>query len=95
MSEDTDRVGLGRTRRRLGAWAWVGIGLIVGAIAGLAASNLPAGFGVGAALGITFAYALSGRNHLIATFILPTHRTTEWGSALREIVRRSQLTTAC
>ena len=63
MSEDTDRAGPGRTRRRLGAWAWVAIGLSVGAIAGLAAGNLAAGFGVGAALGITFAYALRGRKH--------------------------------
>ena len=49
--------------KRLGSWAWVGIGLIVGAIAGLAAGNPGAGFGVGAALGITFAYVLRGRRH--------------------------------
>ena len=63
MSEDTDGVGSDRTRRRFGAWAWVAFGLIVGAIGGLAAGNLAAGFGVGAALGITFAFALRGRDH--------------------------------
>jgi len=62
MSEGNDRVGRGRTLKRFGPWAWVGFGLIVGAIGGLAAGNLAAGFGVGAALGITFAYALRGRS---------------------------------
>lgn len=62
MSEGKDRMGPGRTLKRFGPWAWIGTGLIVGAIAGLAAGNLAAGFGVGAALGITFAYALRGRN---------------------------------
>lgn len=40
-----------------GAWAWIGAGLVLGAVAGWAAGNLPAGFGVGAALGVTFAWA--------------------------------------
>lgn len=62
MSEGKDSVTPGKSPKRLGAWAWVAFGLIVGAIAGWAAGNLAAGFGVGAALGITFAYALRGRN---------------------------------
>ena len=63
MSEGKDSPGHGRSPKRLAAWAWIGFGLIVGAIGGWAAGNLAAGFGVGAALGITFAYALRGRNH--------------------------------
>jgi len=47
---------------RLGAWGWVGIGLVLGAIAGLAAGNLSAGFGVGAVLGITFGYMARAQN---------------------------------
>ncbi len=45
--------GLGTLR----PWAWVGMGLILGAVAGWAAGNPAAGFGVGVALGVTFAYA--------------------------------------
>ena len=63
MSVGKDSVGSGGTPKRLAAWAWIGLGLIVGAIGGLAAGNLAAGFGVGAALGVTFAYALRERNH--------------------------------
>ena len=63
MTGVKDSLGPGRTPKRLAAWAWIGFGLIVGAIGGLAAGNLAAGFGVGAALGITFAYALRGRDH--------------------------------
>lgn len=62
MSENKSSTGSESTPKRFGAWAWIGLGLIVGAIAGWAAGNVAAGFGVGAALGITFAYALRGRN---------------------------------
>lgn len=62
MSENKSSMGSESTPKRFGAWAWIGLGLIVGAIAGWAAGNVAAGFGVGAALGITFAYALRGRN---------------------------------
>lgn len=48
--------------KRFDTWAWIGAGLILGAIAGWAAGNLAAGFGVGAVLGITFAYAVRRRN---------------------------------
>lgn len=47
----------------LRTWVWLGLGLSIGAVAGLAAGNLAAGFGVGAALGITFAYVLDRRRH--------------------------------
>ena len=63
MTEGKDSLEPGRTPKRLAAWAWIAFGLIVGAIGGLAAGNLAAGFGVGAALGITFAYALRRSNH--------------------------------
>ena len=62
MTENKSSAGSERTPKRFGSWAWIGLGLIVGAIAGWAAGNVAAGFGVGAALGITFAYALRGRN---------------------------------
>lgn len=63
MSEGKDGIERAKSHKRFGPWAWIGAGLVVGAIAGLAAGNLPAGFGVGAALGITFAYTRRGRNH--------------------------------
>jgi hypothetical protein len=62
MSEGKDAAGPRRAPKRFGAWARIAIGLTVGAIAGWAAGNLAAGFGVGAALGVTFAYGLRGRS---------------------------------
>jgi mannose/fructose/N-acetylgalactosamine-specific phosphotransferase system component IIC len=60
---DDEPHGSRRAKRRaaLGTWTWLGIGLVVGAVAGLVAGNLPAGFGVGATLGVAFAYAAKWR----------------------------------
>lgn len=63
MSESANGSRPGKAPRTFRTWVWIGLGLIIGAVAGLAAGNLAAGFGVGAALGITFAYALDRSGH--------------------------------
>jgi hypothetical protein len=44
-------------RQKLGVAAWIGIGILLGTLAGAAADNVGGGFTVGAVLGLAFGYA--------------------------------------
>jgi hypothetical protein len=44
-------------RQKLGVAAWIGIGILLGTLAGAAADNVGGGFAVGAVLGLAFGYA--------------------------------------